>query len=133
MTVPSCAEEALSMGWRMVCVLPTALLKPPHVLELIKRRSIEVAYFKFTRKGKPLKRGQNALWVKISWSKKVRNLLLHTYCNGNPTLDQFVKDIVGDCMPEIELVKGKSSLARARNLHDLLRTIGPMEEYESRR
>ncbi len=126
---PTGAKEALRQGWQMVCVLPTEPLDPPDILEQIICCADQTAFLPFTYKGKTLIEPQQALWVKLVWSKRLRNLLLITFALGNPILDRFIREVVGENMPGLILTKDPGSKKHAQELAALLDQIDPEGKY----
>lgn len=128
MCTPTNAFEAKKLGWHMVCVLPTDHLDPLDIVERIERRADYSAHLSFTYNDATLMKTQLAVWVKISWSKQVRNLLLHTFARGNPVLDRFIREVIGENMPGLVLTKDPADKAHSRALTQLIGQIGPMED-----
>ena len=124
MCTPTNAFEAKKLGWHMVCVL----LDPLDIVERIERRADYSAHLSFTYNDATLMKTQLAVWVKISWSKQVRNLLLHTFARGNPVLDRFIREVIGENMPGLVLTKDPADKAHSRALTQLIGQIGPMED-----
>jgi hypothetical protein len=112
----------------MVCVLPTSKLNPHDIVKRIERKADVCARLSFTYKNAPLHLEQTALWVKISWSKELRNLLLHAFVRGNPVLDRFIREIMAEFMPGLVLTKDPADKAHSRALAQLIGHIGPMED-----